>query len=210
MYTLYCWSMTDAYPAIQQGFVQGLVALTTQLAAEGDAGEDMKALLVGRVYSETFDTVVLQKTNIQLPAFCKQLGTSLDKEVVKFNEIKILYNTLRSAVHETVQNYDAATRVASTTNVAIVGPLIGRLEVHETSLTSAIAHMRARRQMRHHGDCLKLLKWMEHMHFDASSPNMRGNIRQWRSVVDSLGPDVPVKYNPASGLPMKFSANALG
>ena len=96
------------------------------------------------------------------------------------------------------------------TNVAIVGPLIGRLEVHETSLTSAIAHMRTRRQMRHHGDCLKLLKWMEHMHFDASSPNMRGNIRQWRSVFDSLGPDVPVKYNPASGLPMKFSANALG
>ena len=122
--------MTDAYPAIQQGFVQGLAALTTQLAAEGDADEDMKALLVGQVYSDTFDIVVLQKTNIQLPAFCKQLGTSLDREVVKFNEIKILYNTLRSAVHDTVQKYDVATRVASTADVAIVGPLVGRLEAH--------------------------------------------------------------------------------
>jgi hypothetical protein len=109
-----------------------------------------------------------------------------------------------------VQNYDVATRVASTTDVAIVGPLVGRLEVHETSLTSAIALMGTRRQMRRREDCLKLLTWMEHMHFDASSPNVRDNIRQWRSVVDSLGPDVPVKYNQASGLPMKFSANALG
>ena len=39
---------------------------------------------------------------------------------------------------------------------------------------------------------------------------MRVIARQWRSAVDSLGADVPVKYNPASGLPMKFSANALG
>jgi hypothetical protein len=38
---------------------------------------------------------------------------------------------------------------------------------------------------------------------------MREDIRQWTSVVDSLSPDVSVKYNVVTGLPMKFSANAL-
>ena len=38
---------------------------------------------------------------------------------------------------------------------------------------------------------------------------MKEEIRQWTSVVDSLAPDVSVKYDSATGLPSKFSANAL-
>jgi hypothetical protein len=202
--------MTDAYRAIQQRFMEGLAALEVKLAAEEDADEVTKTDLTSQVYADTFGEVVKQMTKMQLPAFCKQLGLCLDREVLKFSGVKILYSTLRSEVQDTVQKYGAATRVASTADVAIVGPLIGRLEAHETSLGHACASLGARRQMRHYGECLRLLKWMEHMHLDASSPSMKVRIRQWRSTLDSLSADVLVKYNPTTGLPLKFSANALG
>jgi hypothetical protein len=210
MHTLYCWSMTDAYRAIQQRFMEGLAALEVKLAAEEDADEVTKTDLTSQVYSDTFGEVVKQMTKMQLQAFCKQLGTCLDREDMKFNGVKSLYSTLRSEVHETVLNYDAATRVASSADVAIVGPLIGRLEAHETSLGQAFASLGARRHMKYYGDCLKLLKWMEHMHLDASSSSMKVRICQWRSALDSLSVDVPVKYSSKTGLPLKFSANALG
>jgi hypothetical protein len=108
-----------------------------------------------------------------------------------------------------VRNYDAATQVPSKVDIAVVGLIIGRLDAHEKDLTNAIAIMWNRRQMRRRAECLKLLSWMEHMHFDASSRNMKEDTRQWTSVVDSLCPDVPVAYNDVTGLPMKFSANAL-
>ena len=149
-------------------------------------------------------------TKVQLPAFCKQLGTCLDREDMKFNGVKSLYSTLRSEVHETVLNYDAATRVASSADVAIVGPLIGRLEAHETSLGQAFASLGARRHMKYYGDCLKLLKWMEHVHLDASSSSMKVRICQWRLALGSLSADVSVKYTTKNGFPLKFSANALG
>jgi len=193
MYTLYRWSMTDAYLAIQQGFEEGLATLVAKLAAEeGDDG-DTKADLTSQVYSDTFGEVVKQMTQMELPAICKQLGLCLDREVSKFSGVKILYSTLRSEVQDTVQKYGAATRVASTADVAIVGPLIGRLEAHETSLGHACASLGARRQMRHYGECPTLLKWMELMHLDASSPSMKVRIRQWRSTLDSLSADVLVK-----------------
>ena len=155
----------------------------------------MKALLVGEIYSETFDDVVMQKTNVHLPAFIRHLGTSLNKEVTRFNPTKLHYSALRVAVHETVRDYDAATRVESTVDIVVVGPLIGRLETLERDLRNAIALMWNKRQMRRRAECLQLLSWMEHMHFDASSRNMKEDIRQWASVVDSLCPDVPVTCN---------------
>ena len=93
-------------------------------------------------------------------------------------------------------------------DIAAVGPLVGLLQVLEKDLNNAIALMCNARQMRRRAECLQLLNWMEHMRFDASSGNMKEDIRQWTSVVDSLSPDVSVKYNGVTGLPSKFSANA--
>ena len=73
MYTLYCWSMTDAYPAIQQGFVEGLATLDAKLAAEEDDDEGTKADLTSQVYPDTFGEVVKPMTEMQLPAFCNIL-----------------------------------------------------------------------------------------------------------------------------------------
>ena len=113
MYNVYCWSMECEYPAAKHKFEQDIVALNTQLALEEEIDDETKALLVGEIYSEAFDAVVMQKTNVQLPAFIGHLGTSLSKEVTRFNPTKLHYSALRVAVHETVRDYDAATRVDS-------------------------------------------------------------------------------------------------
>ena len=81
MYTVYRWSMESDYPPIKYKFVQDIDALNTRAAAEGDTDEEMQALLVGEIYSKALDAVVMEKTGVQLPAFIRHLGASLNKEV---------------------------------------------------------------------------------------------------------------------------------
>ena len=175
--------------------MQDIVDLNTRAEAEGDTDKEMQAILVGEIYSKALHAVVMEKTGVDLPAFIRHLGASLNKEVTRFNSTKLNYSTLRAAVHDAVQNYDTATKVPSSVDIAAVGPLVGLLQVLEKDLNNAIALMCNARQMRRRAECLQLLNWMEHMRFDASSGNMKEDIRQWTSVVDSLSPDVSVTYN---------------
>ena len=57
---------------------------------------------------------------------------------------------------------------------------------------------------------MKLLRWMEYMHLDASSSSMKVRICQFRLDLGSLSAAVPVKYTAEHGFPLKFSAVALG
>ena len=147
MYTVYCWSMESDYPSVKYKFVQDIAALNTRAAAGGDTDEEMQALLVGEIYSKALHAVVMEKTGVELPAFIRHLGASLNKEVTRFNPTKLYYSTLRAAVHDAVQNYDAATKVPSSVDIAVVGPLVGRLQVLEKDLNNAIALMCNARQM---------------------------------------------------------------
>jgi hypothetical protein len=179
------------------------------LEEEEDVDEETMAVLTSQIYSSTFSVAILEATKVPVPTFCKQLATCLEKENLRFNEVRAEYNVLRTVVHDTLKQYDAATRTPSTVDEAVVGPLVGHLLAHETALKNAIVCMSVRRQLKYYAECVKLAKWMEHMHFEVSSPGMKASIRQWRSTVDSLGVDVLVRYKENLGLPMKFSANAL-
>ena len=111
--TVYCWSMDDDYPLIKSKFTQDIVDVNTRAEAEEDTDKEMQAIRVGAIYSKALRAVVMEKTSVDLPAFIRQLGASLSKEVTRFNSTKLNYSTLRAAVHDAVRDYDAATKVPS-------------------------------------------------------------------------------------------------
>ena len=167
-----------------------------------------------KIYCDTFEVAVTSAAQVKLSALAKQLSESIFHSVHSLTESMNLYGSLLPVVQETINAYDAATRVESSSEEAIVGPLIGRLRAHERDILPflvALAVMHRERPSKYLEECVKLNDWMVHMRFHEASPSgIADAIRALKPVLDGLSPDISVKYRENSGLPMKFSANAFG
>ena len=170
-----------------------------------------RALYTRKIYCETFEVAVSSGAQVELSALAKQLSTSIFHSVHSLTESMNLYGSLLPVVQETINAYDAATRVESSSEEAIVGPLIGRLRAHERDILVALAVMHQKRPSKYLEECVKLNDWMVHMRFHEASPSgIADAIRALKPVLDGLSSNKSVKYRENSGLPMKFSANAFG
>ena len=124
------WSMTDAYTTVLGKYNQEIEALYTRLQSEDDDGVETRALYTRNIYRETFEVAVFSATQVELSALAKSLSTAIFNNVHSLTESMNAYGSFLPVVQRTISAYDSATRVESGSNVAVVGPLIGQLQVH--------------------------------------------------------------------------------